>query len=151
MISLISEMTDSKGRRASRGWVCFDRSCSLCTSLARRFERTIEKRGFGLAALQDPRVATLLGLPPDQLLREMRILTANNELYSGANAIMFLAKQIWWALPVYAVFLLPGMLRVLRVSYRWFADHRNCSSDMCAAIPRCPRGDLTCRAKGESK
>src|SRR5258708_25566863 len=99
MISLISEVTDSKGRRASRGWVCFDSSCSICTSLARRFQPTVEKRGFGMAALQDPRVATLLGLPPDQLLREMRVVTANNELYGGADAIAFLARQIWWAPP----------------------------------------------------
>ena len=65
MISLSAEMTDKKGRRAVRGWVFFDRDCRICTSLARRFRHMLEKRGFGLAALQDPRVATLLALPPN--------------------------------------------------------------------------------------
>jgi predicted DCC family thiol-disulfide oxidoreductase YuxK len=151
MISLISELTDSKGRRASRGWVCFDRSCSICTALASRFERTIEKRGFGMAALQDPRVATLLGVPSDQLLREMRVVTANNKLYSGADAIVFLARQIWWAWPVYAAAQLPGMQHVLQAGYRWFADHRNCSSGFCAVTKKGQHGDLTSRAKGETR
>jgi len=151
MISLISELTDSKGRRASRGWVCFDRSCSICASLASRFERTIEKRGFGLAALQDPRVATLLGLPPDQLLREMRVVTANNELYGGADAIVFLARQIWWGWPIYAAAQLPGMQQILQAGYRWFADHRNCSSGICAVTKKCQHGDLSSRAKGETR
>ena len=151
MISLISELTDSKGRRASRGWVCFDRSCSICASLASRFERTIEKRGFGLAALQDPRVATLLGLPTDQLLREMRVVTANNELYGGVDAIVFLARQIWWGWPIYAAAQLPGMQHILQAGYRWFADHRNCSSGICAVTKKGQHGDLTSRAKGETR
>jgi len=85
-----------------------------------------------MAALQDPRVATLLGLPPDQLLREMRVVTANNELYGGVDAIVFLARQIWWAWPVYAAAQLPGMQHILQAVYRWVADHRNCSSGICA-------------------
>lgn len=151
MISLIPEITDSKGRRASRGWVCFDRSCSICTSLASRFERTIKKRGFGLADLQDPRVATLLGLPPDQLLREVRVVTANNELYGGADAILFLARQIWWGWPIYAAAQLPGMQHILQAGYRWFADHRNCSSGICAVTKEGQHGDLASRAKGETR
>jgi predicted DCC family thiol-disulfide oxidoreductase YuxK len=132
MISLIAEMTDGKGRRASRGWVFFDRDCRFCTSLARRFRRTFEKRGFGLAGLQDRRVATLLGLPADQLLREMRVVTAEGELFGGADAIVYLTGQIWWAWPVYGAAQLPGVRRILRAGYRWLADHRVCSSGTCS-------------------
>jgi hypothetical protein len=67
MISLSSELSDTKGSHAARGWVCFDRDCSNCTSLARRFRCTFEKRGFDLAVLQDPRIAALLGLPAEQI------------------------------------------------------------------------------------
>jgi len=102
MISLSAEMTDTKGRRAARGWILFDRDCRICTSLARRFRSTFEKRGFGLAALQDPRVAALLALPPEQLLREMRVVTSDGEIYGGANAIVYLARQVWWAWPLFA-------------------------------------------------
>src|SRR5258708_35534569 len=84
-------MTDTKGRHAARGWICFDRDCTVCTSLARRFRRTFEKRGFGLAALQDPRVAALLARPPDQVLQEMRVVTTTGEAHRGAEAIVYLA------------------------------------------------------------
>jgi predicted DCC family thiol-disulfide oxidoreductase YuxK len=132
MISLSSEMTDIKGRHAARGWVCFDRDCKICTSLARRFRHTFEKRGFGLAALQDPRVAALLALPPEQLLREMNVITGEGEIYSGAKAIVFLARQVWWAWPLFAAAQLPGAMRILDLGYGWFADHRHCSSRTCS-------------------
>jgi predicted DCC family thiol-disulfide oxidoreductase YuxK len=132
MISLSSEMTDTKGRHASRGWVFFDRDCSVCTSLARRFRRPLETRGFGLATLQDPRVQALLALPSKDLLREMRVATADGKIYGGAEAIVFLARQIWWALPLYAAAKLPGVPRILDACYRWFADHRACASGSCS-------------------
>jgi predicted DCC family thiol-disulfide oxidoreductase YuxK len=135
MISLSSEMTDTKGRRA-RGWVFFDRDCSICTSLARRFRRPLELRGFGLAALQDPRVQALLALPPEDLLVEMRVATADGKIYGGAEAIVYLARQIWWAWPLYAVAKLPGVPRILDAGYRWFADHRTCASGLCFVSPK---------------
>jgi predicted DCC family thiol-disulfide oxidoreductase YuxK len=128
MISLISEITDSKGSRASRGWVFFDGDCSICISLARRFRRTLEKRGFGLAALQDPRVPALLGVRPEELLHEMRVVTTEDELYGGADAVVFLARQIWWAWPLYLASKFPGMRHLLGAGYRWFADHRGCAA-----------------------
>jgi predicted DCC family thiol-disulfide oxidoreductase YuxK len=136
MISLSSEITDVKGRHASRGWVFFDRDCSICTGLAQRFRGTFQKRGFGLAALQDPRVAALLALPPDQLLREMQVVTTEGKVYGGAEAIVYLAGQIWWAWPLYAAAQLPGVPRILGAGYRWFAEHRPCSSGMCSAAPK---------------
>jgi predicted DCC family thiol-disulfide oxidoreductase YuxK len=127
MISLISEITDRKGRRAAE-WVFYDGECELCQSLARRFGSTLQKRGFGLAPLQDPRVAALLGLAPSQLLQEMRVLTGEGQVLGGAQAVTFLAGRIWWAWPVHAAAKLPGMQPLLRVVYRWVADHRHCSS-----------------------
>ena len=149
MISLSAEMTDSKGRHAARGWVFFDRDCSVCTSLARRFRRTLETRGFGLAALQDPRVRALLSLPPEDLLREMRVATADGNVYGGAQAIVFLARQIWWAWPLYAAAKLPGMPRVLDASYRWFADHRTCMSGTCSISRKSRQDGVLTDLKGQ--
>src|SRR5260370_32310249 len=131
MISLSAEMTDMKGRHAERGWICFDRDCTICTSLARRFRRTFEKRGFGLAALQDPRVAALLALPPDQLLREMRVVTSEGQIHGGAEAIVFLAGKVWWTWPLFVTAQLPGVPRFLVIGYLEFADHRTCASGIC--------------------
>jgi predicted DCC family thiol-disulfide oxidoreductase YuxK len=151
MISLSSEITDTKGRHASRGWVFFDRDCSVCTSLARRFRRTLETRGFGLAALQDPRVRILLDLPPGDLFREIRVATAGGTVYGGAEAIVFLARQIWWAWPLYAAAKLPGIPRVLENWYRWFADHRTCVSGMCSISRKSSHDDVLTDLKGERR
>jgi predicted DCC family thiol-disulfide oxidoreductase YuxK len=148
MISLSSEMTDTKGRHA-RGWVFFDRDCSICTSLARRFRRPLELRGFGLAALQDPRVQALLALPLDDLLWEMRVATADGKIYGGAEAIVYLARQIWWAWPLYAVAKLPGVPRILDAGYRWFADHRTCASGFCSKLRNGIQDDVLGHSKGE--
>jgi predicted DCC family thiol-disulfide oxidoreductase YuxK len=132
MISLSSELTDTKGRHAARGWIFIDRECNICTSLARRFCCTFEKRGFGPAALQDPRVTALLALPTEQLLREMQVVTCECEIYSGAKVIVYLAQQIWWAWPLFAAAKIPGLPRILDAGYRWFANHRHCTSSTCS-------------------
>jgi predicted DCC family thiol-disulfide oxidoreductase YuxK len=149
MISLSSEMTDAKGSRTPRGWVFFDRDCPTCTSLARRFRRPLEKRGFGLAGLQDFRVQSLLDLPREELLREMRVATAEGKIYGGADAIVYLARQIWWAWPLYAAAKLPGVPRILGVCYRWFADHRTCSSGVCSTVGKAVHDEVLGQSKGE--
>jgi len=132
MISLSSEITDSKGRRARRGWLFFDGDCSFCTSLARWAGRVLGARGYGVAPLQDPRVQELLALPADQLLQEMRVLTAEGRQIGGADALVFLAGEVWWAWPLFALAQVPGMPGLLRRGYRWIARHRQCASGSCA-------------------
>lgn len=131
MISLSSEITDNKGRRARSGWVFFDGQCPFCLSLVRRFRPVLESRGYGLAALQDPRVPDLLGLPPEELMREMRLLTSDGNQYGGADALIYLAGRVWWAWPVYAAAHLPGARCALRGAYRWFAARRSCVNGLC--------------------
>jgi hypothetical protein len=94
MISLISEMTDTKGRHTSRGWVFFDRDGNISTSFARRLRRSFERRGFGLGGLQDPRVVALLGLQVDEPRREMRVVTSRGRVYGGAEVIAYLAASL---------------------------------------------------------
>jgi predicted DCC family thiol-disulfide oxidoreductase YuxK len=133
MISLITELTDVKGKRAPRGWICLDRECATCTTLARLFRPIFEKRGFGFAALQDPRVASLLGLASEELMREMRVVTVGGT-YGGVDAIAYLASQVWWAWPVYLAAKLPGLRSAFRLGYRWFSDHRCCNSGRCVGM-----------------
>jgi predicted DCC family thiol-disulfide oxidoreductase YuxK len=149
MISLSSEITDAKGRQALRGWLFFDRDCSSCTSLARRFRRPLEKRGFGLAALQDPRVKALLALPAEDLLREMRVATADGKIYGGSEAILHLARQIWWASPLYLASKLPGVPYILDACYRWLSDHRTCASGLCSTVGKRNYASVPSQSKGE--
>jgi len=88
-------------------------------------------------------------LPPEELLREMRVATADGNLYGGAQAIVYLARQIWWAWPLYAAAKLPGVPRILDAGYRWFADHRTCASGMCSIPGKGIRDEVLSDPKGE--
>ena len=133
MISLVSEYTDGKGRHA-RGWLFFDAECGFCTRIARWIAPIIEKRGMALAPLQDARVSALLGLPPQDLLREMRFLLSDGTQYGGADAAVALARQIWWWRPLVWLSKIPGMMSVLRRGYFWIAAQRSCASANCNVV-----------------
>ena len=131
MVSLISELTDAKGRRAKSGWVLYDADCSFCMKSVRWMSPILERRGFGFAPLQDPRVQAMLGLPPEELLAEMRVLTPEGKQYGGADAFVFLARSVWWAWPVVAFAYVPGGRWILRKGYRFIAERRSCQGGTC--------------------
>ena len=59
----------------------------------------------------------------------MRVLTAEGAVYGGANAILFLARQILWAWPVYFCGRLPGSGWLLDAGYGWSTKlRRRCST-----------------------
>src|SRR5206468_12632671 len=73
-------------------------------------------------------------------LEEMRLLTADGRAIGGADAVVFLARQIWWAWPFAALAQSPAMHKLLDRGYRWIAAHRNCDHITCNLPPRrrCP-------------
>jgi predicted DCC family thiol-disulfide oxidoreductase YuxK len=141
MISLASEFTDAKGRHA-RGWLFYDRDCGFCTRTAMWLAPALAKRGIAIAPLQDPRVGALLGLSEEDLLVEMRVLLAGGTSdghqndsrkgsctqFGGADAVVALAREIWWARPLLWFSNLPGGIRALDAGYRWVASHRKCAA-----------------------
>jgi len=132
MISLVSEYTDGKGRHA-RGWLFWDAECKFCTRIARWLRPILEKRGMALAPLQDPRVGALLGMSREQLLLEMRFLLSDGSQFGGADAVVALAREIWWARPLVWISRIPGMTEILRKGYRWVAASRSCAAEACPA------------------
>jgi len=127
-------MTDSKGRRATRGWLFFDAECSFCISVTRRLRPVLESRGFGIAALQDPRAQGHLSVAPGHLLAEMKLLTADGRQFGGADAIVFIARHIWWGWPFWAIAQIPAMRAILRAGYRAIAARRNCLKSTCGRL-----------------
>jgi predicted DCC family thiol-disulfide oxidoreductase YuxK len=130
MISLASEFTDGKGRHA-RGWLFFDAECAFCRRFARWVRPILERRGMAVAPLQDPRVGTLLGLTEAELLRELRFLASDGGHSGGADAIIALAREIWWAQPLLWAAKVPGAMEGLRSAYRWMAARRKCTAVRC--------------------
>ncbi|HVM75293.1 MAG TPA: DUF393 domain-containing protein [Candidatus Saccharimonadales bacterium] len=131
MISLTHEYTDSKGRHA-RGWLFYDAECTFCTRIARWVVRPLHRRGIGVAPLQDPRVASLLGMSREELLAELRFLDADGSLHGGARALLAIAREFSWARPLLWLSRIPGMDSALDSAYRWVAAQRNCHSLQCS-------------------
>jgi predicted DCC family thiol-disulfide oxidoreductase YuxK len=127
MISLASEYTDGKGRHA-KGWLFFDAECVFCTRLARWLEPILARRGFAVAPLQDTRVGALLGMPRQELLRELRFLHSDGRHYGGAGAVLAVAREVWWARPLVWLAAIPGVMSILHAGYSWVASRRSCAS-----------------------
>jgi predicted DCC family thiol-disulfide oxidoreductase YuxK len=129
MISLASEMTDGKGRHA-RGWLFFDAECNFCRRVAAELAVAMRRCGLAAAPLQDPRVAALLGLSQQELLRAIRFISSDGSQYCGADALLAVAREIWWLRPLAWLSGLPGMLPTLRAAYRYGARRWRCQSQL---------------------
>jgi len=127
MISLADEYTDGKGRHA-KGWLFFDADCDFCTRSARWIAPILRRRGMAVAPLQDPRVGALLGMNREALLMELRFLLSDGKQYGGADAVVAVAREIWWGLPLVWFAKIPGAMSLLHSCYRWVATQRSCAA-----------------------
>jgi len=136
MISLTSELTDRKGPHA-RGWLFYDADCSFCCRVAAFLSAPMRRRGLALAPLQDPRVSALLGLSQRELLRSIRFVSDGAQ-FAGADALLAVARELWWARPLLGIARIPGGLVFLRSAYHWMAARRHCrglnGASLCRTI-----------------
>lgn len=138
MISLVSEMTDRKGRHA-RGWLFFDAECRFCSGIAGWLAAPMKRRGLEIAPLQDPRVESLLGLSREELLMAVRFVFADGSHCSGADALLAVANELWWARPLIWVSRVPGVMPAMRAGYRWGALRWRCQAQRCS-VDQLPAG-----------
>ncbi len=123
-------------RGVVRGVVLYDGQCGFCSRWVKIWAGTLGRRGFEIASLDEPWVAGKLGMPQEDLITDIRLLTASGELISGANVYLYVTRRIWWAWPFYAVFRLPGFNWLIHAGYRWFARNRYCVSHACKLSSR---------------
>jgi predicted DCC family thiol-disulfide oxidoreductase YuxK len=113
------------------GWILYDGGCGFCFRWVHFWQKVIERRGFALKDLQSASADGSLQIPQENLLDDIRVLTRTGKLESGASAYLYVAGQIWWAWPFYAMFGLPGFNWVLWQGYRWFNRNRYRISRRC--------------------
>lgn len=118
-----------------KGWILYDGECGFCSRWVHFWKKTVESRGFFLKDLQSARAQGMLKIPPESLLDDVLILTPQKNLERGADAYLFVARQIWWAWPFHALFSLPGFRWILGQGYRWFNRNRYLVSRHCT-LPR---------------
>jgi lipase maturation factor 1 len=119
-----------------QGVVLYDGQCGFCSRWVKYWAGTLGRRGFAIASLDEPWVAERIKMPHEELLTDIRLLTADGHLISGADVYLYVARRIWWAWPFYAIFSLPGFNWLIHVAYRWFARNRNHISHACRLQPR---------------
>ena len=114
------------------GEVFYDGECPFCVRGIRRFEAMLRRHRFGVVPLQSPGAASALAVAPEHLLDEMRLRLRDGRVFGGADALMEVARRIWWAWPLWAVSRLPGARPLLRTAYRSVARNRGCMGNTCA-------------------
>ena len=118
------------------GVVLYDGECGFCSRWAQYWRRTLARHRFEIASLDQPWVTEKIKMPREELLTDIRLLTADGRLISGADVYLYVARQIRWAWPFYAIFSLPGFNWMIHTGYRWFARNRYLVSRSCRLHPR---------------
>jgi len=74
----------------------------------------------------------------EALLMELRFLLSDGKQYGGADAVVAVAREIWWAHPLAWFAKLPGAMNLLHSGYRWVATQRSCAATNHTecAVPR---------------
>ena len=122
---------DSMRHQLPGSWVFYDGECPLCTNAAARFSSLLHRYHFQLAPLQTPWVRHRLDLRPSEPLVEMKLVTADGQVYGGAEALLEIARRIWWAWPVFALAQVPGAMVLAGWVYHRIATNRACISGIC--------------------
>ena len=133
MISELTEITEPPEDASFRGWIFYDDNCDSCRNLARWFEDFFAARGFHFEPLQREWVQQRLNLTEKQALEEMRVLTSTGEVFGGADAVILLARQVWWTAPLAWLARLSSGHAILHRFYRWIAAYRTCAINGTAA------------------
>ena len=123
-------------RPLDRDVVLYDGQCGFCSRWVNYWAGTLARRGFEIASLEEPWVADRIKMTPEELVTDIRLLTADGQLISGADVYLYVTRRIWWAWLFYAIFSLPGFNRLIGAGYRWFARNRYCVSHACKLQPR---------------
>ncbi len=114
-----------------KGWVFYDADCPLCQRWAGRSHALLARRGCHLVPLQSNWATARLGLKENGSFDEMKLLTAAGRIYGGADALVRLARCIWWAWPLFALAQIPGVPAFFRFAYRRLARNRHCLGGQC--------------------
>lgn len=131
-----AEITKIKEVADLRGWVLYDGHCPFCCRWAERVEKVLTRRGFDLAPLQASWVNECLDVAVPEVPGEMLVLTTDGHLYGGADALLYLARHVWWANPISLLGRLSPLHHLMVKAYRAVAAHRMCLGGACPVVKR---------------
>jgi predicted DCC family thiol-disulfide oxidoreductase YuxK len=118
-----------------QGAVLYDGECGFCSQWVKYWSGTLARCGFEIASLDEPWIVEKVKMSREELLTDIRLLTTDGQLVSGADVYLYVGQRIWWAWPFYAIFSLPGFNWLIHSGYRWFARNRHRVSSACHIAP----------------
>jgi predicted DCC family thiol-disulfide oxidoreductase YuxK len=113
----------------------FDATCGICRSSAERWRNTLERRGVAVLPLQSVDAKAGLHLGDQEIPDEINFLNGE-QISGGADALIDIARRIWWARPLALLATVHGVRTLLRWIYRAIAARRHCLSGSCRISPR---------------
>jgi predicted DCC family thiol-disulfide oxidoreductase YuxK len=133
-----TEITDTIAK--NNPCVYYDAECRFCCESVCRLAPILIRRGFAFRPLQSPEARQQFGSSDHALLREMRLSLADGRILGGADAVVEIARHVWWAWPLWLFSRLPGARRFLHALYQVIAANRHCLGGACRMPdPRCRR------------
>ena len=85
--------------------------------------------------LQTLGAAEWLGVTPERLMAEMRVLPRGGVPLNGLNQWIGLMRHVWWLKSLAAGLNLPGIRPLGGAVYRFLARHRYCLGGRCRMVP----------------
>ncbi len=115
----------SPAERPEADVVIFDGHCRICTKQVHKLLRWDGRERLAYLSLHDPAVAERYpDLTPERLMQEMVVVDRHGRRHGGADAIVYLSRQLprlWWLAPLLH---LPGTRPLWRWLYRQVAKRR---------------------------
>lgn len=115
------------------GWVLYDGKCGFCSWAVPRLRKIIEKAGYSIAPIQSDWVVKKLNLP--DLEKDIRILLSDDILINGADAYIYMMRQIWWLRPLGLFLSFPLFRGITRKIYKFLNKNRFIISKSCGFTP----------------
>ncbi len=112
--------------------IVWDDQCGFCNAIMRRIRPRFEPRGYTFVPLREWHAETSEKVEKaDSSADEMLVVTPSGRIYGGADAALYLMRQLWWAWPLGQLGRLPPIVYAMRAGYRWIARNRQCLSGAC--------------------
>ena len=113
------------------GWVLYDDTCGFCREWIPFLGADFAQARPGHCAAAGAVGGRALGLPPDELVHDIRLLFVDGRHLAGAEVYRYAVQHIWWAYPLYVFSVTPGLRRLWDWGYRKFRDNRHQFSTAC--------------------
>ncbi|MBY0357217.1 MAG: DUF393 domain-containing protein [Candidatus Obscuribacterales bacterium] len=120
-----------------KGTIVYDGSCRFCLAQIERIKSWDQYKLFAYLPRQDPSLASRFPFLSEMNLEEgMRLVTSDNSVYVGADAVYQIARRLPRARFIAWLYLLPICKQIAQLAYALIAANRQrlgktCKNNAC--------------------